>query len=92
MGGEIEELPHLRTERWGVCGWWFLKLKVPGSAFGSGVEPRRGRVGLCTCREVLGTPPSKALKEQREDRVLALWPRPWDCCLPEVGEILQMPS
>lgn len=56
------------------------------------LSPGEGVWASALASEVLGTPPSKALKEQREDRVLALWPRPWDCCLPEVGEILQMPS
>ena len=49
-------------------------------------------MGLCTRREALGTAPPNALKGWREGRVLALWPLPWDCCLPEVGETLQVPS
>lgn len=63
----VEGLPRSRAERRGVCGWWFLTLKVPGRVVCSCAQPRRGRLGLCLRHEVSGTHPPKknAPKEGR---------------------------
>lgn len=55
----VEGLPRSRAERQGVCGWLFLKLKVPGRVVCSCAQPRRGRLGLCLRHEFSGIPRPK---------------------------------
>lgn len=69
----VEGLPHSRAERRGVCGWWFLTLKVPGRVVCSCAQPRRGRLGLCLRHEVSGTHPTPKMPPRKGGEILS-WP------------------
>lgn len=66
-------MPRSRAERQGVCGWWFLTLKVLGSVVCSCVQPKRGRLGLCLRHEVSGTHPPQKMPPREGGEILS-WP------------------